>query len=95
MLQSKVLVAAAAFGVVAAFVVASAPAQAGNCAVITVKARGLSEAAANKRAHAKLTRYVNHWAHKNKLKSVHVGYSPTSCGKGPVFVCTASAKACP
>ena len=28
-------------------------------------------------------------------KTVHVGYAQTSCTKGPVFVCTVSAKACP
>ena len=27
-------------------------------------------------------------------KTVHVGYAQTSCTKGPVFVCTVSAKAC-
>jgi hypothetical protein len=96
MIDSKVAIAGAALGVLAAFVVVSQPVQASSCALVSVKARGLGEAAASKRSQAKLTRYINHWAHKNKLRAVHVGRAPTSCSKGKaLFVCTSSAKVCP
>lgn len=89
------LVAGAVLGAVAAFAVVSQPAQAGGCVVVSAKARGVVEAGANKRSHDKLTRSINHWAKKNGTKAVRVGYAQTSCSKGPVFVCTVSAKACP
>ncbi len=96
MIQSKVVMAGVAFGVIAAFAVVSQPAHAGSCVLVSVKARGLGEAAASKRSQAKLAHAVNHWAHKSKLKAVHVGNAPTSCSKGKaLFVCTSTAKVCP
>ena len=95
MILREVVIAGAALGAVAAFALVSQPAQAGGCVVVTAKARGVIEAGANKRSHDKLTRNINHWAKKNGLKAVRVGYAQTSCSKGPVFTCTVSAKACP
>ena len=95
MMLRKVVIAGATLGAVAAFAVVSQAAQAGGCVVVSAKARGVVEAGANKRSHDKLTRHINHWAKKNGLKAVHVGYAQTSCSKGPVFTCTVSAKACP
>jgi hypothetical protein len=95
MIQSKVVIASGALAVIAAFVIALQPVQAGSCVLVSAKARGLGEAAASKRSQAKLTHNINHWAHKNKLNAVRVGHAPTSCGKGPLFVCTSSAKVCP
>ncbi|MGB6769210.1 MAG: hypothetical protein WBE50_14190 [Methyloceanibacter sp.] len=95
MIQSKVVIAGGALAVIAAFVIALQPVQAGSCVLVSAKARGLGEAAASKRSQAKLTHNINHWAHKNKLNAVRVGHAPTSCGKGPLFVCTSSAKVCP
>jgi hypothetical protein len=95
MILRKVVIAGAALGAVAAFAVVSQPAQAGGCVVVSAKTRGVVEAGANKRSHDKLTRHINHWAKENGLKAVRVGYAQTSCSKGPVFVCTVSAKACP
>ena len=98
MIRRKVVIAGVALGVIVAFVAVSQPVQAGGCVIVSAKARGLGEAAASKRAQAKLMRNINHWAHKNKLATVHTGHAPTSCTKGAggaLFVCTASAKVCP
>jgi hypothetical protein len=95
MIQSKVLIAGAPLGVIAAFTVVSQPVHAGTCAIVSVKARGLTQAAAANRAQKKLTRHINHWAHMNKLKIVHVGHGPAGCSKGALAVCTATAKVCP
>jgi hypothetical protein len=95
MILRKVVIAGIALGAIATFAVVSQPAEAGGCVVVSAKTRGVIEAGANKRSHDKLTRHINHWAKKNGLKTVHVGYAQTSCTKGPVFVCTVSAKACP
>ena len=76
----------------------SQPVQAGGCVLVSAKARGLGEALASKRSQAKLMHNINHWAHKNKLATVHTGHAPTSCSKGnagALFVCTSSAKVCP
>ena len=91
----RVVIAGVALGAIGAFAVVSQPAQAGGCVVVSAKTRGVVEAGANKRSHDKLTRQINHWAKKNGLKAVHVGYAQTSCSKGPVFVCSVSAKVCP
>jgi hypothetical protein len=91
----KVVIAGVALGVIAAFAVGSQPAQAGGCVIASAKARGVVEAGTNKRSHDKLTRHINHWAHKNNLNAVHVGYTQTTCSGGPVFVCDVSAKVCP
>jgi hypothetical protein len=38
---------------------------------------------------------VNHWAHKNKDKSVKEGKASTTCAKkAGLFVCKSSAKVC-
>ena len=95
MILRNFAIAGAVLGAVAMFAVVSQPAQAGGCVVVSAKARGVVEAGANKRSHDKLTRHINHWAKTNGLKAARVGYAQTSCSKGPVFVCTVSAKACP
>ena len=42
-----------------------------------------------------LKHVIDHWAHKNKDKVVKVGKSHTTCTKkGPLAVCTSSAKVC-
>jgi hypothetical protein len=76
----------------------SQPVQAGGCVLVSAKARGLGEAAASKRSQAKLVHNISHWAHKNKLATVHTGHAPTDCSKGKagaLFLCTSSAKVCP
>jgi hypothetical protein len=95
MIRSKLLITGAVFGAIAAFLAVSQPVQAGSCAVVTAKGRGLSEAAATKRSAKNLSGHINHWAHKGKLKAVRVGTASTSCSKGPLFICTSSAKVCP
>ena len=98
MIRRKVVIAGIALGVIVAFAAVSQPVQAGGCVIVSAKARGLGEAAASKRAQAKLMRNINHWAHKNKLATMHTGHAPTSCSKGAggaLFVCAASAKVCP
>jgi hypothetical protein len=95
MIRSKLLIACAAVGAIGAFIAVSQPVQAGSCALVTAKGRGLSEAAATKRSDKNLNAHINHWAHKAKLKAVRVGTAATSCGKGPLFICTTSAKVCP
>jgi hypothetical protein len=92
----KLLIASAAIATVAAYTAAvTAPVQAGSCAMISAKARGLTEAATTTRSQKKLNHRINHWAHKQGLKVVRVGHGATSCKKGPLFVCTSAAKACP
>ena len=95
MIRSKLLIAGAAVGAIAAFIAVSQPVQAGSCALVTAKGRGASEAAAMKRSAKNLNGHINHWAHKGKLKAVRVGMASTACGKGPLFVCKSSAKVCP
>ena len=95
MIRSKLLIASAAVVAIAAFIVVSQPVQAGSCAVVTAKGRGLNEAAATGRSAKNLNRHINHWAHRNKLKVVRVGRVSTACAKGPLFVCRSSAKVCP
>jgi hypothetical protein len=95
MIRSKLLIACAAVGAIGAFIAVSQPVQAGSCALVSAKGRGLSEAAATKRSDKNLNAHINHWAHKGKLKAVRVGTAATSCGKGPLFICTTSAKVCP
>jgi hypothetical protein len=96
MIRGKLLSAGAVFGAIAALIAVSQPVQAGSCAVVTAKGRGLSEAAATTRSAKNLNGRINHWAHKSKLKAVHVGKASTACVKGaPLFVCTSSAKVCP
>jgi hypothetical protein len=95
MIRSKLLIACAAVGAIGAFVAVSQPVQAGSCALVTAKGRGMSEAAAAKRSAKNLNGHINHWAHKGKLKAVRVGKASIACGKGPLFVCTSSAKVCP
>jgi len=94
MIRSKVLIAGAALGVIAAFSAVSQPVYAGSCAIVPVKARGLTEATASNRAQRRLTWRINRWAHKNKLNVVRVGHGPAGCGKGALAVCTATAKVC-
>jgi hypothetical protein len=91
----KLLIASAAVAAVAAYTAVTEPVQAGSCAVISAKARGLTEAAATTRSQKKLNNRINHWAHKQGLKVVRVGHGATSCKKGALFVCTSAAKVCP
>jgi len=92
----KILVAATAVAAIAAYAAVTQPAQAGSCAVVSAKSPGLNEAAASGRSQKKLTAHINHWAHKQGLKTVRVGTASTACKKGTVLVlCTSSAKVCP
>ena len=94
----KIVIAGVALGAIVAFAAVSQPVQAGGCVLVSAKARGLGEAAASKRSQAKLVHNISHWAHKNKLATVHTGHAPTSCSKGKagaLFLCTSSAKVCP
>jgi hypothetical protein len=94
-MRSKVLLACAVLGVMAAFIVVSQPVYAESCAIVSVKARGVTEAAASNRAKRRLTWRIKRWAHKNKLNVARVGYGPAGCSKGALAVCTATAKVCP
>jgi hypothetical protein len=92
----KILIAGSALAAVAAFTLVSAPVEAGSCAYPSAKARGLDQKAVGARSAKHLKHKINHWAHKNKLKAVHVGTVSTVCKKGGVLaVCTSSAKVCP
>jgi hypothetical protein len=73
----KIVIAAVALGAIVAFAAVSQPVQAGGCVLVSAKARGLGEAAASKRSQAKLMHNINHWAHKNKVATVHTGHAPT------------------
>jgi hypothetical protein len=90
----KLLVASAAIAVVAAFALPVQPVQAA-CATATAKARGLNEANVSARSADKLKHKIDHWAHKNNLSTVRVGHTATSCSaKGPLTVCTSTARVC-
>jgi hypothetical protein len=92
----KILVAATAIAAIAAYAAVTQPVQAGSCADLSAKSRGLNEAAASGRSQKKLTAHINHWAHKQGLKVVRVGTASTACKKGTALVlCTSSAKVCP
>lgn len=92
----KMLIAGSALAAVAAFTLVSAPVEAGSCAYPSAKARGLNQTAVSARSAKHLTHKINHWAHKNKLKTVRVGTVSTVCKKGGVLVvCTSSTKVCP
>ena len=91
----KLLVAGMALAAVAAFTTVSQPVQAGSCAVVSAKARGLNESKVSARSLKNLKHKVNHWAKKNKLKLVKEGHASTVCSKkGALTVCTSSAKVC-
>ena len=91
----KLLVAGIALAAVAAFTTVSQPVQAGGCAVVSAKARGLNESKVSARSLKDLKHKVNHWAKKNKLKLVKEGHASTVCSKkGALTVCTSSAKVC-
>jgi len=94
MLRSTLIAIGAALCAIAVTMVVSEPVQAGSCVMVTAKGRGLSDAAAGKRAAAKLNWRVNRWGHKNKLTTVRVGTPSTACGKGIVAKCTTSKKVC-
>jgi hypothetical protein len=91
----KFLIAGAALAAIGAFALASQPVEAGSCAVVTGKGRALSEAKASEKSLKHLKHVVNHWAHKNKDKSVKEGKASTTCAKkAGLFVCKSSAKVC-
>jgi hypothetical protein len=91
----KILVAGTALAALAAFTVVSQPVEAGSCSVLSAKARGLDETKVSKKSSKQLTRKINHYAHKNKITTVHVGVVSTVCSKkGPLEVCKSSAKVC-
>jgi hypothetical protein len=94
MLRSTLIAIGAAICAIAVTMVVSEPVQAGSCVMVTAKGRGLSDAAAGKRAAAKLDWHVKRWAHKNKLTTVRVGTPSTACGKGVIAKCTTSKKVC-
>jgi hypothetical protein len=91
----KLLVAGVALAAVAAFTTVSQPVQAGSCAVVSAKARGLNESKVSARSLKDLKHKVNHWAKKNKLKLVKEGPASTVCAKkGALTVCKSSARVC-
>ena len=74
---------------------ASQPVEAGSCIVASAKARALNDTKATEKSLKHLKHEISHWAHKNKDKVVKVGKSHTTCAKkGPLAVCTTSAKVC-
>ena len=91
----KILVAGTALAALAAFTAVSQQVQAGSCTVVSSKARGLDETKVSKKSSKQLTRKINHYAHKNKISTVHVGVVSTVCSKkGPLQLCKSSAKVC-
>src|SRR5262245_35047375 len=90
----KLLVVSTAITAIAAFAVASQPVQARTCYAVFAKGRGLDEATASARSLKHLTNRINHWAAKNKIRSVGVGHRSTVCSSQAVPVCTSSAKVC-
>ena len=91
----KFLIAGTALAAIAAYSVASQPVEAGSCIVASAKARALNDAKATDRSMKHLKHVISHWAHKNKDKVVKVGKSHTTCAKkGPLAVCTTTAKVC-
>jgi hypothetical protein len=58
--MSKLLVATVAVGAIAAFNLASQPAQARHCSGVTATARGVTQGVATRRADRRLERYVTH-----------------------------------
>jgi hypothetical protein len=91
----KFLIAGAALAAIAAYTVTTQPVQAGSCAVVTGKGRGLNDANATDRSMKHLKNVIGHWAHKNGYKKVKVGKAHTTCAKkGPLSSCKSSAKVC-
>jgi hypothetical protein len=58
--MSKLLVAAVAVGVIAAFNLAPQPAQARHCSIVKTTAQGVTQGIATRRADRRLQRYVTH-----------------------------------
>ena len=82
MIRSKLLIAGAAFGAIAALYrrfTAGTGRKLRACD--RQRARGLSEAAATKRSDKNLNAHINHWAHKGKLKAVRVGTAATAAAR--------------
>ncbi len=91
----KFLIAGAALAAITAYAVASQPVEAGSCTVASAKARALKDTKATEKSLKQLKHKINHWAHKNKDKTVKEGKIHTTCTKkGPLAVCTSSAKVC-
>ena len=90
MTRSKVLIACAVLGAIAACAMMAEPAQAGTCVPVTVKARAADPATATTKASIKLTQRAA--SLRGRIKN-----SSTNCQKGPPggFVCTTSAIVCP
>ena len=57
--MSKLLVAAVAVGVIAAFNLAPQPAQARHCSIVTTTAHGATQGIATRRADRRVQRYVS------------------------------------
>ena len=91
----RVLVAGAALAVLAVFGVASQPAAAGTCAVLTERAIGLKQSEAADRVRKQLNRKISRWADKNGIKKPSVVKKSLNCTqKGSIATCTATAKVC-
>ena len=58
--MSKLLIAAVAVGVIAAFNLAPQPAQARHCSIVKTTAQGATQGIATRRADRRLQRYVTH-----------------------------------
>ena len=91
--MSKMLVAAAAVGMLAAFSLAPQQAQARSCLSLAVTAHGATQGIATNRAERRLQRYVS-----RNLTGARVGHDSTSCtgwgAKGVRPACESTAIAC-
>ena len=92
----RMVVAGAAFAVLAAVTFVSQPSSAGEtCAVLTERAIGLKQSEAADRARKQLNRKISRWAQKNGIKRPYTAKQSLSCTqKGSVANCTATAKVC-
>jgi hypothetical protein len=70
----KILVATAAFGMLAAFSLAPQQAQARDCVRLTATAHGATQGFATRRAERRLQRYIS-----RNLAGARVGHYSTSC----------------
>ena len=75
--MSKLLIAAVAVGVIAAFNLAPQPAQARHCSLVTATTPGLTQGVATRRADRRLRRYA-----RRNLSGWHVVAGPRNACQG-------------
>jgi hypothetical protein len=91
----KLLVAGMAVSAIAIFAFGAQPAEAGNCTVVSAKARGVKQAEVSDRAAERATKQAKRWAKKGGMSVVKIGMVTTTCAaRGPLTVCSSSAEAC-